>query len=68
LTASGNLYACLFDNTSYDLRSLLRGGASDEALSYLIKEAVLKKPPGVQTLLKTCKNLEHVRPMYTIGG
>jgi cyclic pyranopterin phosphate synthase len=68
LTASGNLYACLFDNTSYDLRSLLRGGASDEALSYLIREAVLKKPPGVQTLLKACKNLEHVRPMYTIGG
>ena len=68
LTASGKLFACLFDNTNYDLRSLLRGGASDEALSYLIRDAVLKKPPGVQTLLKECKSLEHVRPMYTIGG
>ena len=68
LTASGRLYACLFDNTSYDLRSLLRGGASDETLSYLIRDAVLKKAPGVETLLKECKSLEHVRPMYTIGG
>jgi hypothetical protein len=50
------------------LRSLLRGSASDEALSYFIREAVLKKPPGVQTLLKKCNSLEHVRPMYTIGG
>jgi len=68
LTASGRLYACLFDNTSYDLRSLLRRGASDETLSYLIRDAVLKKAPGVETLLKECKSLEHVRPMYTIGG
>jgi cyclic pyranopterin phosphate synthase len=68
LTANGKMFACLFDNTSYDLRPLLRGGASDETLSYFIRDAVLKKAPGVQTLLKECKSLEHVRPMYTIGG
>lgn len=68
LTANGKMYSCLFDNTSYDLRPLLRGGASDETVSSFIRDAVLKKPPGVQTLLKECKSLEHVRPMYTIGG
>jgi cyclic pyranopterin phosphate synthase len=68
LTSSGKMYTCLFDHIGYDLRSLLRDGASDETLSNFIRDAVSKKPPGVQALLKECKSLEHVRPMYTIGG
>jgi len=68
LTAGGRMFACLFDKTNYDLKSLLREGASDEELTKAIRTAVSKKAPGVQTILKHCHTLEHVRPMHTIGG
>ena len=32
LSAEGGLYTCLFATAGHDLRGLLRGGASDEAL------------------------------------
>ena len=36
LSAEGKLYTCLFANTGFDLRDLVRGDASDEALSEAI--------------------------------
>jgi len=36
LSASGEMYLCLFAGTGYDLRGLLRGGASDEEISAVI--------------------------------
>ena len=36
LSAEGKLYTCLFANTGFDLRDLMRSGASDEALSATI--------------------------------
>ncbi len=33
LSTEGMLYTCLFANAGYDLRSMLRGGASDEAIA-----------------------------------
>ena len=36
LSAEGKLYTCLFANTGFDLRYLIRTGASDEALSAAI--------------------------------
>ena len=36
LSAEGKLYTCLFANTGFDLRALVRSGASDEALSETI--------------------------------
>ncbi len=36
LSAEGKLYTCLFANTGFDLRELVRSGASDEALSVAI--------------------------------
>jgi len=68
LSADGKIVPCLFDKTGYDLKPLLRSGASDEVLSNFIKESVLRKAPGVETVLKKFKTLEHVRPMHTIGG
>jgi cyclic pyranopterin phosphate synthase len=68
LSANGRIFTCLFDSLSYDLKPLLRGGAPDGALSDFIRDAVSRKPPGVQALLKHCNTLEHVRAMYTIGG
>jgi len=68
LSADGKIVPCLFDKTGFDLRPLLRGGASDKALSDFIRNAVLQKAPGVETLLKKYSKLDHVRPMHTIGG
>ncbi len=68
LSADGKIVPCLFDKAGYDLKPLLRGGASEETLSNFIREAVLRKAPGVETLLKKYSKLKHVRPMHTIGG
>jgi len=68
LSADGKIVPCLFDTTGYDLKPLIRGDASDQMLSSFIRESFLHKAPGVETLLKKLKPLEHVRPMHTIGG
>jgi cyclic pyranopterin phosphate synthase len=36
LSAEGELYTCLFGSSGYDLRSLIRGGASDEEITSAI--------------------------------
>ena len=38
LSADGQLYTCLFATSGHDLRSLLRGGASDEELEAAIRD------------------------------
>jgi len=68
LSADGKIVPCLFDKTGFDLRPLLRGGANDEAISEFIRNSIVQKAPGVETLLKKFNKLEHVRPMHTIGG
>jgi len=68
LSADGKIVPCLFDKTGVDLRPLLRGGGTDQELQDLITSVVRRKAPGVETLLKKHKTLEHVRPMHTIGG
>jgi cyclic pyranopterin phosphate synthase len=68
LSADGKIVPCLFDKTGFDLRPLLRNGASDERLRNFMRDAVLQKAPGVETLLKKYQQLEHIRPMHTIGG
>ena len=68
LSANGKIVPCLFDKTGFDLRPLLRNGASDELISNFILDAVLRKAPGVETLLNKLHTLEHIRPMHTIGG
>ncbi|MGA3404384.1 MAG: GTP 3',8-cyclase MoaA [Candidatus Bathyarchaeia archaeon] len=68
LSADGKIVPCLFDKSGFDLRPLLRSGSSDEELKDFIVSAVHHKAPGVETLLKKYKTLQHVRPMHTIGG
>ncbi len=68
LSADGKIVPCLFDKTGFDLRPLLRNGASDGAISDFVRDSVVRKAPGVETLLKRFNGLEHVRPMHTIGG
>ena len=68
ISADGKIVPCLFDKTGFDLRPLLRTGASDEKIVDLMRDAVMQKAPGVETLLKQYRQLEHIRPMHTIGG
>jgi cyclic pyranopterin phosphate synthase len=68
LSADGKIVPCLFDTTGFDLRPLLRNNASDEELTCFMRDAIRRKAPGVEKLLKTFQNLEHIRPMHTIGG
>jgi cyclic pyranopterin phosphate synthase len=68
LSADGKIVPCLFDTSGFDLKPLLRNGASDEELSDFIRDAVLQKSPGVEMQIKRLRRLEHVRPMHTIGG
>ena len=44
LTAIGKLRPCLFSETSVDMKTPLRNGASDDELENLYRDAVLSKP------------------------
>jgi cyclic pyranopterin phosphate synthase len=66
LTAEGQFRNCLFANRDYDLRSLVRGGASDDAIAEVIAGAVVEKGPGHQI-----NQVHFIRPnrsMSQIGG
>jgi cyclic pyranopterin phosphate synthase len=45
LTADGKIRNCLYSRREFDLRSLLRGGASDETIQETLRAAVWKKLP-----------------------
>ena len=65
LTSQGFLRPCLASETGCDLRTLLRGGAADEALLQAIRETIWSKPRehhfGDNSIPAT-------RGMYRIGG
>ncbi len=68
LKANGNLVPCLFSVAEYDLKHLLRGGATDEEIARSIRKAFWQKFEGVASLMKNRVEVRHVRPMHTIGG
>ncbi len=68
LKANGNLVPCLFSVAEYDLKHLLRGGASDEEIEEAVRRAFWQKFEGVGSLMENKVEVRHVRPMYTIGG
>ncbi len=66
LTADGQLRTCLFATNEFDLRAMLRNGASDDAIAAEIKRAVGTKWAG-----HNIGNVTFVRPrrsMSQIGG
>jgi cyclic pyranopterin phosphate synthase len=67
LSADGKIVPCLFDRTGFDIRPLIRNHAPDDEIMAFIRDAVSRKAPGVETLLKL-QPLQHIRPMHTIGG
>jgi GTP 3',8-cyclase len=66
LTADGQIRNCLFARTESDLRTPLRGGASDAELAALWVSAVAGKKPGHG--INDPSFLQPDRPMSAIGG
>ncbi len=66
LTADGNLRYCLFALEEFDVKPLLRGGASEDRIADLIRSTVRKKWEGHE--INTARFVPPPRPMYSIGG
>jgi molybdenum cofactor biosynthesis protein A, bacterial len=68
LTADGKFLTCLFEQPTYDVRALLRGGKSDKEIEQFLVECYRKKPEGVVGIIRN-KNLNAgLNRMNTIGG
>ncbi len=74
LTADGRLVTCLFSETGFDLKSLLRGGESDDAIARAIRSVWSNRRDRYSDqrweALKTGNYLESGRKieMITLGG
>lgn len=66
MTADGKLRTCLFSTSEYDLKALIRSGASDEVIANTIKNAVWNKEPGHKINLADFERPQ--RAMHAIGG
>lgn len=66
LTSDGFLRTCLFAHEETDLLNPLRGGASDDEIAEIIREAVKAKGPGHAIGLREFE--QPVRFMSRIGG
>ncbi len=66
LTADGHLRYCLFALEEFDVKTLLRSGASDEEIAALVRRVVAGKWEGHE--INTARFVPPPRPMYSIGG
>lgn len=66
LTADGHLRYCLFAIEETDIKSLLRGGATDEQIAETIRGTVHAKWMGHE--INASRFVPPPRPMYAIGG
>ncbi len=66
LTADGKLRNCLFSLEESDVRDLLRGGGSDEAIAAVMKSCVAAKKEGHE--INSSRFIQPERPMHSIGG
>jgi len=66
LTSDGKLRYCLFAIDETDVKGLLRGGASDEAIAERIRENLRAKWIGHE--INTTRFVPPPRPMHSIGG
>jgi cyclic pyranopterin phosphate synthase len=66
LTADGKLRNCLFAITEADIKSLLRGGASDAAVAEVIRGNIRDKWEGHE--INTSRFIKPQRTMHAIGG
>lgn len=69
LTSDGKIRVCLYDDAEVDLKGLLRGGASDDAIGSAIAGAVAGKGRGgAVEIFERREALPLVRTMHQIGG
>ena len=66
ITADGHLRTCLFSLHEYDLKGLLRSGATDGEIADFIVAAVWKKEPGHK--INEPDFVQPIRSMSAIGG
>jgi GTP 3',8-cyclase len=66
LTADGQIRSCLFSADETDLRGLLRGGATDDAIEAAWRGAMWAKPAGHG--INDPNFIQPDRPMSAIGG
>jgi cyclic pyranopterin phosphate synthase len=66
ITADGKLRNCLFSLEETDVRSLLRGDASDDQIVAAIRTSVAAKKEGHE--INTARFIQPTRPMHSIGG
>ena len=66
LTADGKLRNCLFAHDETDLRALVRGGSTDEAIAQALIESVAAKREGHEINLP--QFIKPERLMHSIGG
>lgn len=71
LSAEGKLYTCLFGSTSTDLRRPLRQGASDDALTALVRDVWTRREDRYSELRASSSGPDEKDKrieMYQIGG
>ncbi len=68
LTASGGLDLCLGREGCVDLRSVLRGHESDQAVEQAILSAIAQKPSGHDFVIGAGQSPAAFRQMYQTGG
>ncbi|MBE9537217.1 MAG: GTP 3',8-cyclase MoaA [Proteobacteria bacterium] len=68
LTSDGHIRSCLLRKGEIDMRPALRGGAGDDEVRELIREAVLLKPSGHEMDNVNLDSHDTHRSMTQIGG
>ncbi|MBI1311902.1 GTP 3',8-cyclase MoaA [bacterium] len=66
ITADGKLRNCLFSMEETDIKSLLRGNATDDEIIAAIRNSIAAKNEGHE--INTASFIQPDRPMYSIGG
>lgn len=66
LTADGKIRNCLFSLEETDIKSLLRGSASDNEIRLAIRQSIWDKKEGHE--INAAKFIRPDRPMHSIGG
>jgi cyclic pyranopterin phosphate synthase len=68
LTSDGKFLTCLFEKSTYDIKTMLRTGKSDKEIEGYLLECYIKKPEGVVSLIRHRQLFPGFNQMNTIGG
>jgi GTP 3',8-cyclase len=68
ITSEGMFMTCLFANSGYDLKSLLRSKKSEDEIKRYILDCTKKKPEGVVSIIRSNALRPSLNLMHRIGG